>query len=627
MNQIISLQQVFNDRLFVVPDYQRGYAWEKDQRRDLLEDLEEMPAGKTHYTGTLVLHPLGGSSVVDSTGAGFKRFEVVDGQQRLTTLVILLSVIARAHRHALVDRATLAAGVRKHFVCTEDLAGAPLYKLRLAKELDTFFTDAVLADTPTYTGEARTAAEKRLMEARAEFTAYIDAQSQRADFAAWLLELQTKITQGLQVGLYVAEDAADVGVIFEVMNNRGRPLTELEKVKNLLIYLSTRLSSPEFPTERFRALVNESWATIYERLMGAGLSAGEMEDQLLRAHWLATINHDPKSWRGSRGIKERFALKKHRGQERELLQALMGYVQTLRDAAVAFVDAYRPWRESAYAALPEGRARDEARRWGEKIARMWVVAPFVPLLIATRLRNPTDGQVIVDLLKMCETFAFRVYRLGGLKSNTGQSNLYQQAHLRYDGKTDDAKVIENVRGLLHWYHGEHKIPERLAEKPRDEDNNWYEWYGLRYFLYEWEEHRAGAIGVKKPWHDVITPSLAETVEHILPQSATDPYWQQHFTDAERKRYTHDLGNLVLTQYNPSLSNRDFDTKKGMPAHGEKCYANSNLASERELASLKEWNVTELKKRRQAMVEWAITRWGAPRPAAPPIAPLPDDEEG
>ena len=56
MNDIVTLDQVFQKRVFCVPDYQRGYAWEARQLDDLLEDLEEMRDGKDHYTGTLVLH-------------------------------------------------------------------------------------------------------------------------------------------------------------------------------------------------------------------------------------------------------------------------------------------------------------------------------------------------------------------------------------------------------------------------------------------------------------------------------------------------------------------------------------------------------------------------------------------
>jgi uncharacterized protein with ParB-like and HNH nuclease domain len=61
MSEIVSLEKAFNNRVFSVPDYQRGYAWEVQQRRDLLDDLDDLPANKDHYAGTLVLHAQDGS--------------------------------------------------------------------------------------------------------------------------------------------------------------------------------------------------------------------------------------------------------------------------------------------------------------------------------------------------------------------------------------------------------------------------------------------------------------------------------------------------------------------------------------------------------------------------------------
>lgn len=620
MSEIVSLGKVFNNRLFNVPDYQRGYAWDRQQRSDLLEDLEDMPEGKEHYTGTLVLHPSDGS-VEDAEGNSYQRVDVVDGQQRLTTLVILLSVIARALKDA--GRQTLGEGIKKRFVATTDMGDQALYKLHLAGDLHHFLAAAVLPDSPTHAAPAKTAAEKRLLSARDEFTNYVNERKTNHDFEPWLQGLHTKITNGLRLSVYSVGDNAEVGVIFEVMNNRGRPLTELEKVKNHLLYLATRLS---LPTDGFRDLVNESWADVYERLMGAELSDSKDEDQLLRAHWLATVNHDVRSWSGSRSVKERFHLKKFRGRERELLTDLHGYVKTLRDAAVPFVDALAPWHGSAFGAFRDPALARQARRWGEKISRMWVIAPFVPLLIATRLRAPIDGQMTVDLLELCERYAFRVYRWGERRSNTGQSTLYQMARERYDEKLSVTDLLARLRGLLHWYHGEHHFAAELQEQPRDEDNDWYHWSGIRYFLYEWEEQCAGGAAVRLSWDQVSKEELAKTVEHILPQSPTDPYWQSHFTDDERKRYTHDIGNVVLTQYNPSLSNKGFDDKKGAPGPAQRCYANSSITSERELASLAQWDVAALKARRQRIIDWARVRWGVSGPAVAAAAPLADDDE-
>ena len=56
MKNVPNIEELFSGRLFVVPDYQRGYAWESRQWDEFIEDIELLPSGKDHFTGTIVLH-------------------------------------------------------------------------------------------------------------------------------------------------------------------------------------------------------------------------------------------------------------------------------------------------------------------------------------------------------------------------------------------------------------------------------------------------------------------------------------------------------------------------------------------------------------------------------------------
>src|SRR5262245_49111272 len=95
MNNVLSIEQLFSERVLRVPDYQRGYAWEEPHLDELLEDIELLPQGKHHYTGTVVLHATEDTGLLDEEGKSYSVFNVVDGQQRLTTLVLLLDSIRR----------------------------------------------------------------------------------------------------------------------------------------------------------------------------------------------------------------------------------------------------------------------------------------------------------------------------------------------------------------------------------------------------------------------------------------------------------------------------------------------------------------------------------------------------
>ena len=86
MKDTLSLQDLFHDRIFRVPSYQRGYAWEKQQVGEFLDDLALLDSSRRHYTGTIVLfEPTNAKRVEDIEGTHYLEADVVDGQQRLTT--------------------------------------------------------------------------------------------------------------------------------------------------------------------------------------------------------------------------------------------------------------------------------------------------------------------------------------------------------------------------------------------------------------------------------------------------------------------------------------------------------------------------------------------------------------
>ena len=100
MNELESLKNIFKDRIFKIPDYQRGYAWTTRQLKDFWEDVVSLPPDRFHYTGVLSLKKVDRniwSNWNDERwlleDKGYKPFHVVDGQQRLTTFVIFIQAI------------------------------------------------------------------------------------------------------------------------------------------------------------------------------------------------------------------------------------------------------------------------------------------------------------------------------------------------------------------------------------------------------------------------------------------------------------------------------------------------------------------------------------------------------
>jgi hypothetical protein len=627
MNNVFSVEQLFAGRLFRVPDYQRGYSWETQQRTEFLEDLEMLGPGREHYTGTIILHEIAVEGLLlDAEGKSHGRMNIVDGQQRLTTIVLLLDAIRRELASMTNEPfPTLAAGIKRGYVAATAISGQPLYKLSLNDDCDHYFKTVAVSDQPGPEGP-QISSERRLADARAEFASYLHSAkaAQGNSYAEWLTEIYTKVTNQLKVSLYEVKSAAEVGVIFEVMNNRGKPLSDLEKVKNYLLYAGSTLSIPH----ELDKAVNGAWGEIFRQLMAAGLTTSDDEDQLLRAHWLTEYDPQSRNWTGSKAVKAHFDLRKYQGRQEHLLDELTRYTEGLRASCVGYCDARSPERQDSFASMKGNALRDEVKDSSAKLVRINVVATFLPLLIATRNRFADDAPKYLELTKLCEAFAFRVYRLLERRSNAGQADLFRIGHqLRKRAITFDEALMQ-VRQTLLWFCPDVKFEEAL----RREDYDWYNWAGLKYFLYEYEEHLAGKKGAlpKIPWEDVRKRERADTIEHVLPQTPAHPYWRQRFDDAARKNLTHDIGNLALTKDNASYGNKPFPLKKGAAGLGKPCYAESPFFMERDLATLDDWDPTHLTARRTALVDWALWRWHVQpvqTAGAPAVPPELDDSEG
>lgn len=620
MNNVFSIEQIFTERLLRIPDYQRGYAWDQSQLNEFIEDIELLPPGKHHYTGTLVLHTIEAEPHMDDEGRNYLLHDVVDGQQRLTTIVILLDTVRRTL--ALHGLQKLAEGVRNTYVHATGLDGQPLHKLTLNSDCHGFFVSNVLADMPGPAGP-QIYSHQRLRGARRHFEAYLEEKGAELGdgFKEWLIALRHKVTQQLKVVLYTVDDAAEVSVVFETMNNRGKQLTELEKVKNYLLYLTTKL---DVPSASVRNTINDSWATIFKNLMAAGLS--DTEDQILRAHWLMAYSPRTRDWKQSKSIKDAFGLKAYQGNHKALVGDIMEYAKTLRDASLAFCDIMMPSRSESFSAFdtsPDVRAA--IKHVSDKLRRLDNIAPFLPLLIAARLRfSGVEGaDSYLRIVRLCEKFSFRVYGLAEKKANAGQSALFSLGHKLFTKAIESNDISASVCWYACYYCPDKALVENFASV-----GDWYSWPKIKYFLYEYEEYLAMKARVQVvPWKQIQVRKREDSIEHILPQSPSDAYWLDRFTAEERERLTHDLGNLCLTFNNSSYGRKPFPDKRGAPGQMKPCYANSNLVIERVLAQLDDWTVQAILDRRTEIASWAAERWKVDAPSVEPPVTEDDEEEG
>lgn len=621
------LPKIVSERMLVVADYQRPYAWERKQLNDLWEDLDLLGAYGTHYAGTLVLRPAevaGGPDEIQSDdGATLQVCEVVDGQQRLTTCFILLDRIRR-QLEALgaggLDLASQMADRIRATYGTVDVDRVSQTRLKLGTGNQRFWAEVILGDAE-YVGPPLLEGQKRLQDAASYFDVKVRGLAQNVSgetFFDRLRDLHRRVTSRLGFLVYEVRSEAEVGVIFETLNERGRALTDLEKAKNYLLYLARMI--PDGRSGELAQEINEAWADIFTNLAG---QPREMEDQLLRAHWLATQDPDLRAWKRIDSLKARFDRsnyiseatrivpkeRPHEDQERawaRLRGDVAAYVRELRACAFFLKETLDP--NASF--QPFGSCRAAVLRASGALQRAGNVAIFRPLLFAARLARGRDGNFYVALVRACERYSARVFLIERRRTDAGASRLARLAHDLYLG--GDPEVTLREVDSVNW---QYAPDSRVAATLESVTENWYGRRGHKYFLYEYEIDVSEA-GDLAPFSAFTSDDsrVQRTTEHILPQapSVDASCWWDRFTPEQHVQYVHALGNLVLTYDNTAYSNKCFGEKRGHHQEaGEPprpCYAQGRLTQERELVGYSDWTPDAIRQRQVALADWALGRW-------------------
>lgn len=224
----ITLPKVLQGRLLEIADYQRPYAWERKQLDDLWEDLDLLGRQGHHYAGTLVIKDAEQPELLAADGDVLVRYEVVDGQQRVTTCLLLLDRIRRALENLAAPGAADVAARLKVTYGLLKIDGVDTPRLSLGTELQSFWKQHVLGTDPI-TEASLVAGAQRLRAAAKYFDDRIHGltsdEPAEVTFER-LVELQRRVISGLRFLVYEVESDAEVGVVFETLNERGRSLTD-----------------------------------------------------------------------------------------------------------------------------------------------------------------------------------------------------------------------------------------------------------------------------------------------------------------------------------------------------------------------------------------------------------------
>ena len=618
-SKLQSLSEIFNNRIFRIPDFQRGYSWEERQLDDFWEDLQNLHPNKIHYIGLLTVEPINNSDIQNVEKwkddlwllkKGMTAYYVIDGQQRLTTLIILLHEILRTFSEDEGINFGSKSEWTERFLYRSfnQIYKSFVFGYEKDNPSDEFFKTRILEQESSAADKyPETLYTANLMFAKEYFAKKLKNLSRERKE-----EIFDKAVNKLKFNYYEIDDSLDIYVTFETMNNRGKDLSHLELLKNRLIYLSTLLHESDDTKSRLRKDINETWKTVYEYL-GKNKENPLDDDVFLFNHWIMYYTYD----RSQSDVYADFLLKR-KFTAKNVLNGLLT-INDIKDYIDSLAKCVKKWYY-----IYNIEQSDYSERIKEQIQKLDRVGmgAFPPMIMSVFTKESRED-LIWDFLDACERFNFLVFAISHRSSNTQNSNIYRMTREYYMGDTDIVTITANIDFLTdgedeNYYRGwfdlerfRNHIKELFLKNDKD---GFYSWNGLRYFLYEYELYLQNNANTKVRWEDFSKRSKEDTIEHIFPQSATSEYWKEHFghlKPSEKRLYLNSLGNLLLLSRskNSKLQNFDFERKKCLKNKDGKDigYYNGSY-SEIEVSKQTEWTPEQIKERGLLMLQFMEDRW-------------------
>lgn len=659
MNELQSLSMIFQNKLFRIPDYQRGYAWQDPQLRDFWEDLINLQPDRNHYTGLLSLKVLSKKEVRNLgnddqwlLNNGYRAYHIVDGQQRLTTFVILLNEIVDFVKGIPENKELPEESVYLGFESLKDIRAKYICRKMPPAGLVTTYMFGYENDNPSaeylkykifgqkYGGTIReTYYTKNLKYAKQFFAEEIKIYYDAFGISG-LSDLYQKLTLHLMFNIHEIEDDYDVFVAFETMNNRGKRLTNLELLKNRLIYLTTLYKEEDLDAENEVALrekINRAWKEVYYQL-GRNENEPLSDDEFLRAHWIMYFAYSRK--KGDDYIK--FLLRKFSHKsifesvyasaadagdmidgsepdddeepelEAEPIETASGeflrpveiadYVNSLNETAEYWYYTFYP-EECSGLSMEEKIWLGRLNRIGIGYFRPIVAVSLIPDVGVSKAER-------VAFFRAVERFIFINFRMAMYQSSYLSSDYYRKTRELYRQEITIPEITEALNSKT-----DQNAPDAIKvfvtrmNRRFISADGFYSWRDLRYFLYEYEFTLAEKHKIEKLDWAVLTKVVKDrlTVEHILPQTPTKLYWRnqfRQFTAEEIKTLSASLGNLLpLSQsINSGLQNDSFDDKK------TRGYSNG-CHSEIEVSKEPNWDAQHIYERGMKLLRFMEQRWG------------------
>ena len=529
-----SIESLFkSENKIRIPAYQRSYSWEEKQCSQFLEDLIDQ-RGKRYYLGQLLFEK------------NCDTLFIIDGQQRLTTIIIFMSVIAKIKE--------------KKGVSTEDIKQT--YLNDIFKTIDDdqiIFKKITQKHLISQINDTETISQKRIISAFSFF------YNRLADFDNESLDSIQRTLNDSIISTFYISDKIEATQVFEYQNNRGKELSKFEVIKAYLMHQIYIHSNDNIIVNNDITEIQGVISLIYRHIESVEgyFSENELLDNYCNLFYNIDGNID--------AIKERL---------------------TKEDNKVSWIKIFF----ENFAELTLSAKSIISNKHQTKILNLFLVgnnANWKLVLLALFCKGENAGDKYDKILKLLEILCFKL-KLGDYRTdylpNYAKQYFNQHNSYNFDNLYQDIKNVTTYG--FKWYWNNNEFFQNIISFYFEKTTHHYNRNTIKFILWQYEnqlriKNRAGALLDKDLYNEY-------TIEHIKPQHPKEGEYTEEFT----KAYLHLAGNLcLLTQsQNSRFANKSFEEKKEL-------FKDTALSSYAEIVDKKEWDQNEILNRHKLIVDF------------------------
>lgn len=557
-----NIYEILNgNKQFLIPVYQRYYSWDIEHCKRLWNDIVEMQKkGKVgHFVGSIV------NIAEQAMPTGVQKYMIIDGQQRMTTLSLLLLALRDYAIKNSEDTTINARRIDNMLLKNEYESDDERYKLLLT-ETDRDILISLVEDRPIQDGT-----RSKLLDNYKFFEGKIaDKELKPAEVYESIGKLQI-------VNITLDRSVDDAQAIFESLNSTGKDLSESDLIRNYVL-MGLEPAEQTYVYEHF-------WRPM--ELLFVYETQDSVMDRFFRDYLTMKITRIPKQDRVYEEFK-RYHLDCGFGTIRELCQDLLTYAKHYTN--MVFRRGSNPEFKALYEDIND--------------LRMEVSYPFLLKVHNDYAEGIISEEDLKQIIRLCISYVFR-RSICDIPTNSLNKTF---ATLKNEIKPND--YVNSIKAFFVMRDDYKEFPDDDKFTAAFVSRDIYTMRSRNFILSHLENY-----GNKAP---IIIENY--TIEHIMPQNSNlSSEWQRMLGANWRevqKTYLHTIGNLTLTAYNSEMSDRPFMAKMDM----EGGFRVSALRLNAYVVKQTEWNEQRIKERAALLVDKAKQIWAFPELTATELAP-------